>query len=661
MVFSPKFFHLFKKGRYSRERFVSDLIAGVVVGIIALPLAIAFGIASGVSPQQGLITAIVAGFLISVFGGSRFLIGGPTGAFIVIVSGIVAQYGIQGLTIATIMAGVILIAMGLCKMGAVFKFIPYPIVVGFTSGIALTIFSTQMKDFFGLGDVAVPSGFIPEWICYFQNISHISLTETALSVCCLLVIIFWNKWGFHKIPGSLIALIAGTAASVLLSRFTGLEFATIGSKFPELAEGLPMPRPVAPAMDFQTVKSLVSPAFTIAVLCAIESLLAAMVADGVTGKRHDSNTELIGQGIANIITPLFGGIPATGALARTMASINNGARTSVAGIIHAAVLLLIYLFLMPYAVYIPLSCLAAILVVVAFNMSEWRSFRYLLKGDAPDVAVLLITFFLTVIVDLTVGIEVGVVLAIAMFVRRMMQTSTIEVLDQEKIAAAEDDDVAAKDDVEMLDILNIWFDNWRGYNGDYTGISEMLPQFMIQYDGSKWNIFGYPSETTIAQLNKEGFIAAVYEGTNNTQNYTVHVGYTTENPRTICFHPKYMEVNDTEVGFTKHKIDIRPMQAYTDYNGSVYESSIYKFDKAANTLSVTVRNWVVSTRLRVLVKNDDGGLSGDASDWCMQVVNETDNTYPDTKASIAFLIYDPNPRKTPIPKDRASLNVVTNY
>ncbi len=452
MVFSPKFFHLFKKGRYSRERFVSDLTAGIVVGIIALPLAIAFGIASGVSPQQGLITAIVAGFLISIFGGSRFLIGGPTGAFIVIVSGIVAQYGLQGLTIATIMAGVMLIAMGLCKMGAVFKFIPYPIVVGFTSGIALTIFSTQMKDFFGLTDVAVPSGFIPEWICYIRNVSHISLTETALSIGCLVVIIFWNKWGFRKLPGSLVALVAGTAVSVLLSRFTGLEFATIGSKFPELAEGLPMPKPVAPAMDFQTVKSLVSPAFTIAVLCAIESLLAAMVADGVTGKRHDSNTELIGQGIANIVTPLFGGIPATGALARTMASINNGARTSVAGIVHAVVLLLIYLFLMPYAVYIPLSCLAAILVVVAFNMSEWRSFRYLLKGDAPDVAVLLITFFLTVIVDLTVGIEVGVVLAIAMFVRRMMQTSTIEVLDQEKIAAAEDDDVAAKDDVEMLDI-----------------------------------------------------------------------------------------------------------------------------------------------------------------------------------------------------------------
>lgn len=219
---------------------------------------------------------------------------------------------------------------------------------------------------------------------------------------------------------------------------------------------------------------------------------------------------------------------------------------------------------------------------------------------------------------------------------------------------------APKKGWEKGDILNIWFDNWRGYNGDYTGISEMLPQFMIQYDGSKWNIFGYPSETTIAQLNKEGFIAAVYEGTNNTQNYTVHVGYTTENPRTICFHPKYVEVNDTEAGFTKHKIDIRPMQAYTDYNGSVYESSIYKFDKAANTLSVTVRNWVVSTRLRVLVKNDDGGLSGNASDWCMQVIDETNNNYPNTRASIAFRIYNPNPYQTTTAKDRAALKVGTD-
>lgn len=451
-VFRPKFFHLFQKGRYSKERFVSDLIAGIIVGIIALPLAIAFGIASGVTPQQGLITAIVAGFLISVFGGSRFLIGGPTGAFIVIVAGIVAQYGMAGLTVATIMAGVILVVMGFCRLGTIFHFIPYPIVVGFTSGIALTIFSTQMKDFFGLTDVAVPAGFVPEWICYFQNISNINWVETALSAGCLIAIILWNRFGSRRIPGALIALILGTAASVLLSRFCGIEFATIGSKFPELANGIPLPKPTMPNLSFDDVKNLVSPAFTIAILCAIESLLAAMVADGVTGKQHDSNTELIGQGIANTITPLFGGIPATGALARTMASINNGARTSVAGIVHSVVLLLIYLFLMPYAVYIPLACLASILVIVAYNMSEWRTFRYLLKGDSPDVAVLLITFFLTVIVDLTVAIEVGVLLAIVLFVRRMMQTSSIEVLDQAKLAATEDDEKANLEDTEYLDV-----------------------------------------------------------------------------------------------------------------------------------------------------------------------------------------------------------------
>lgn len=451
-VFKPKFFGLFKKGRYDKKTFMSDLIAGIIVGIIALPLAIAFGIASGVTPQQGLITAIVAGFLISFFGGSNFLIGGPTGAFIVIVAGIVAQYGMQGLIIATIMAGVFLVVMGLCKMGAIFKFIPYPIVVGFTSGIALTIFSTQMKDFFGYPlDLQVPAGFIPEWVCYFQNIGSINWIELVMSLTCLLIIIFWGKVT-KKIPGSLIALVVGTVASVLLSKFAGIEFATIGSKFPELAQGLPMPKPVAPEFDYETIKGLVSPAFTIAILCAIESLMAAMVADGATGKHHNSNTELIGQGIANIVTPLFGGIPATGALARTMASINNGGKTPVTGIIHAIVLLLIYLFLMPYAVYIPLGCLAAILVMVAYNMSEWRTFKYLLKGDRSDVAVLLITFFLTVIVDLTVAIEVGVVLAIVLFVRRVMQTSSIEVLENHQLAATENDEVISPEDTEYLDI-----------------------------------------------------------------------------------------------------------------------------------------------------------------------------------------------------------------
>ena len=451
-IFRPKLFGLFRKGAYDGKTFTSDLIAGIIVGIIALPLAIAFGIASGVTPQQGLITAIVAGFLISFFGGSNFLIGGPTGAFIVIVAGIVGQYGMQGLIIATIMAGVFLVLMGVCKMGVIFKFIPYPIVVGFTSGIALTIFTTQMKDFFGFPlDLEVPAGFIPQWACYFKNIASVNWIETLMSIVCLVICFSWGKVT-KKVPGSLIALIVGTLASVLLSKFAGIEFATIGSKFPELANGLPMPKPVAPQFDFETVKGLVSPAFTIAILCAIESLLAAMVADGATGKRHHANTELIGQGIANIVTPLFGGIPATGALARTMASINNGGKTPMTGIIHAVVLLLIYLFLMPYAVYIPLGCLAAILVQVAYNMSEWKTFKYLLRGDKSDVAVLLLTFFLTVIVDLTVAIEVGVVLAIVLFVRRVMQTSSISVLDGHTVAATEDDEAAAMENTDRLDI-----------------------------------------------------------------------------------------------------------------------------------------------------------------------------------------------------------------
>ena len=506
-VFKPKLFGLFKSGRYNRDKFMSDLIAGVIVGIIALPLAIAFGIASGVTPQQGLVTAIVAGFLISFFGGSNFLIGGPTGAFIVIVAGIVSQYGMQGLIIATIMAGIFLVIMGLCKMGAIFKFIPYPIVVGFTSGIALTIFSTQMKDFFGLPlDLEVPAGFIQQWACYFQNVGSINLVELTMSLFCLVICFSWGKVT-KKIPGSLIALVVGTLASVLLSSFAGIEFATIGSKFPELANGLPMPKPIAPQFDYQTVKGLVSPAFTIAILCAIESLLAAMVADGATGKHHNSNTELIGQGIANIVTPLFGGIPATGALARTMASINNGGKTPVTGIVHAIVLLLIYLFLMPYAIYIPLSCLAAILVQVAYNMSEWRSFKYLLRGDRSDVAVLLITFFLTVIVDLTVAIEVGVLLAIVLFVRRVMQTSTIDVLNNQQIAATENDEVVSPEDTEYLDIpegVDVYEINGPFFFGLASRIEELS------------SIKGKQTKVRIIRMRKVPFIDST--GVNNLRN-----------------------------------------------------------------------------------------------------------------------------------------------
>ena len=451
-VFQPKLFGLFKKGEYNGQLFTSDLIAGIIVGIIALPLAIAFGIASGVTPQQGLITAVIAGFLISFFGGSNFLIGGPTGAFIVIVAGIVGQYGMDGLIIATMLAGFFLIVMGVCKMGVIFKYIPYPIVVGFTSGIALTIFSTQMKDFFGLPlDLEVPAGFIQQWGCYFNNVGSINWIEFAMAMSCLIICFGWRKVT-KKIPGSLIALIVGTAASLLLSKFAGIEFNTIGSKFPALADGLPMPKPVVPSINFETVSQLVSPAFTIAILCAIESLLAAMVADGATGKKHHANTELIGQGIANVVTPLFGGIPATGALARTMASINNGGKSPVTGLVHAVVLLLIYLFLMPYAVHIPLACLAAILVQVAYNMSEWKTFKYLLRGDRSDIAVLLITFFLTVIVDLTVAIEFGVVLAIVLFVRRVMQTTHVSVLQGDSVAATEDPEKAAMEDTDRLAI-----------------------------------------------------------------------------------------------------------------------------------------------------------------------------------------------------------------
>ena len=452
-VFQPKIVELFKKGNYNKQTFTADLIAGIIVGIIALPLAIAFGIASGVSPQQGLITAVVAGFLVSLFGGSHFLIGGPTGAFIVIVYGIVAQYGISGLIIATVLAGIILVLMGVFKLGSIIKFIPYPIVVGFTSGIAVVIFSTQVKDFLGLTIENLPSEFIPQWGAYFSHLGTFNPSEFLLSLGCLLIIIFWPKVT-NKVPGSLIAIIVGTGASILLANYCGIEFATIGSKFPELANGIEIPKPTAPNITWNTVQNMFQPAFTIALLCAIESLLAAMVADGVTGKKHNSNTELIGQGIANIITPFFGGIPATGALARTMANINNGGKSPVAGIVHAIVLLLIFLFLMPYAVYIPLGCLAAILVMVAYNMSEWRTFKYLLKGNKMDVSVLLITFFLTVIIDLTVAIEVGLVLAIILFVKRISETSSIKVLESDTVPGTENDEIAQLEDTEHLNVAD---------------------------------------------------------------------------------------------------------------------------------------------------------------------------------------------------------------
>jgi len=474
-IYQPKLFKIFRFKAYDKNLLRQDIIAGLVVGIIALPLAIAFGIASGVTPQAGLITAIIAGFLISALGGTRFLIGGPTGAFIIIVVGIINQYGLEGLGIATIMAGVILIVMGVCKLGIVFKFMPYPIVVGFTSGIAVTLVTTQVKDIMGLPLTAsIPSGFVTQWGYYFQHLSDICWTEFAACFIGLLIIVLWGKVT-KKIPGSLIAIIFCTILSLLLNKYAGIHLHTIGDKFPELSGGMALPKPDVPEMTFDTIRHLVSPALTIAILAAIESLLAATVTDGVTGKHHDSNAELIGEGVANIITPLFGGIPATGAIARTMANINNGGKTPVAGIVHALTLLLIYLFLMPYAVYIPLSCLASILIFVAYNMSEWRTFVYLMKSDNQTRAVLLVTFLLTVIIDLTVAIEFGVILAVVLFLTRVMKTSSIDVISADQIAASESDEYNWED-TEMLDIpegVNIY-----EINGPYFfGLANKFEEF----------------------------------------------------------------------------------------------------------------------------------------------------------------------------------------
>lgn len=422
--FKPKLFSSLKK--YDKKTFMADLMAGIIVGIVALPLAIAFGIASGVSPEKGIITAIVAGMMISVFGGSKVQIGGPTGAFIVIVYGIIQQYGIQGLTIATLMAGVFLIGLGVLRLGTIIKYIPYPIVVGFTSGIAVTIFTTQIKDLFGMSMDSVPSDFIEKWGAYIANIANIDPWSAAVGIVSVIIISLMPKLS-KKVPGSLVAIIIMTVAVLLLKNYAGITtIETIGDRFSINSQ---LPGAVVPELTWETIKGLVGPAVTIAVLGAIESLLSATVADGVIGDHHNSNTELIGQGIANIASPLFGGIPATGAIARTMANINNGGRTPIAGIIHAVVLLLIFLFLMPLAKYIPMACLAGVLVVVAYGMSGWRSFLTMAhRNPKSDVTVLLLTFFLTIIFDLTVAIEFGLICACLLFMRRMAETTDVHAI-----------------------------------------------------------------------------------------------------------------------------------------------------------------------------------------------------------------------------------------
>lgn len=421
-MFRPKLFDTLKN--YNRKQFSKDVLAGIIVGVVALPLAIAFAIASGVAPEKGLITAVVAGFIISAIGGSRVQIGGPTGAFIVIVYGIVQMYGIDGLIIATFMAGIMLIVMGFARLGAVIKFIPHPLIIGFTSGIAVIIFSSQVKDFLGLKMGAVPVDFVEQWLAYFKNIPSVNVYAILIAAATVIIIILWPKLT-QKIPGSLIAIVVTTAAV----QFFNLPVETIGSRFGVISSSFPTP--AIPQIDFATFKNLIQPAFTIALLAAIESLLSAVVADGMIGGNHKSNMELVAQGTANIFSSMFGGIPATGAIARTATNVKNGGRTPVAGIVHAITLLLILLFVGKWASLIPIANLAGILVIVAFNMSEWKNFKSILKGPKGDVAVLLITFFLTVIIDLTVAIEIGMVLAVFLFMRKMIRFSDVSNLADE--------------------------------------------------------------------------------------------------------------------------------------------------------------------------------------------------------------------------------------
>jgi SulP family sulfate permease len=459
--FQPTLFQTFKN--YNKEKFLADLMSGLIVGVVALPLAIAFGIASGVTPEKGIFTAIIAGFIISFLGGSTVQIGGPTGAFIVIVYGIVEQYGVQGLAIATVLAGVMLVVMGFLKLGSIIKFVPYPIVMGFTSGIALTIFSTQIKDFFGLTTPKLPSGFIEKWGIYFQNFSSVNWWVTIIAVVSVLIIILTPRVS-RRVPGSLIAIILMSVVVYFLRNYANIEgIETIGDRF-NIQSELPQIKEIA--INLESIRLLFPSAFTIAMLCAIESLLSATVADGVTGKKHNSNMELIAQGAANIITPFFGGIPATGAIARTMTNINNGGRTPVAGIIHSIVLLLIVLFLGDLTKHIPMACLAGILVVVAYNMSEWRTFVSLMKQSRSTQAILLTTFLLTVIIDLTVAISVGLLLAIFAFLKRMNEyteishsTGELKIESDSEVRheGAEEEKLLLPDSVEVYEIRGPFF------------------------------------------------------------------------------------------------------------------------------------------------------------------------------------------------------------
>lgn len=488
-VFAPKLFDTLR--HYSRAQFGQDALAGVIVGIVAIPLAIAFGISSGVGPTEGLITAIIAGLLISVFGGSKVQIGGPTGAFIVIIYGIIQQFGLSGLMMATVMAGILLILMGFARFGSVIKFVPYPVIVGFTAGIALTIFSTQMNDFFGLGLSGVPANFVDKWIFYAQ---HFSINWWALGIGLFsLAVCIGMPYLTKRIPGSLIAIILATFVVWLLKTYAPESWGLAGlqtiSDLYELPHGVPAPH--MPSLElaegetfFTMVQKLFPSAFTIAMLGAIESLLSAMVADGVIGDRHNSNTELIAQGVANVVVPFFGGIPATGAIARTMTNINNGGRTPVAGIIHAVVLLLVLLFMGQLVGMIPMSCLAAVLIMVAYSMSGWKTIRGLIKHPNRDLWVLLITFFLTVVFDLTIAIEVGLLLALVLFLMRTNEQTHIRTLHKE-IDPNEDTDVQSNlehliipEGVEVYEIDGPYF----------FGIANRFDEIMLHVSGKEYPI-----------------------------------------------------------------------------------------------------------------------------------------------------------------------------
>ncbi len=497
--FQPKLFSSLKNG-YDKTKLVQDLLAGVIVGIVALPLAIAFGIASGATPEAGILTAIVAGFIISFLGGSKVQIGGPTGAFIVIVYGIIQEYGMSGLCIATFMAGAFLILMGVLHLGTIIKYIPYPIIVGFTSGIALTIFATQVKDLFGLQIAEVPAGFIDKWITYFKNFDTVSWWSLLVGVGSILIIVFTPKVS-RKLPGSLVAIIVMTIVCLIL-KGVGVEgIETIGDRFSISTD---LPQAAVPKLDWNSIRGLAQPAMVIAMLGAIESLLSAAVADGVIGDRHDSNQELIAQGVANMVTPLIGGIPATGAIARTMTNINNGGRTPVAGIVHAVVLALIYLFLMPLVQFIPMACLAGILVVVSYNMSEWRSFKAILKNPKSDIIVLLVTFFLTVIFDLTIAIEVGVLIACLLCMKRMAETTNVSVLSDEIDPNADSDVQGNLDHLTIPEGVKVY-----EINGPYFfGIGNKFEEMMGDMGGR--------AKVRIIRMRKVPFIDST--GVHNLQN-----------------------------------------------------------------------------------------------------------------------------------------------